>query len=1215
MANTTADASAPRKRGGWLKKLGFVFGILIVLLVVLYLVATSSGFFKSFILPRVSKALGAEVTVSDASISPFSEVVLHNLKVQTTGSEPLVTAPEVHARYNLRDIMGGNIHVDELTLSSPTVVLVQNPDGSSNLDPITKHQKPTEKKPETSGKPATPSKPLQIDLRKIALTDATIRQLKTDKSGDKDSLEVSHLNLTVENVKNGQSGKLTVSAGVKDEKTSSKPDVSGVLEAKASGEYTFALSQDLAPTSVKGGTQLEISRAEGAFSDVAGGSLALDCEVTPDEIKQLALHLQKGAKRLGELRVSGPFSAEKKEGKLMVEILSIDRQLLNLAGAKNGIRFGTTTINSTNQVEIAKAGTLITTIGQMDVSKFQMKRASNSTPTLDLRSDYDVTVDLAQSNAVLRNLTITGMQGGNQLLHGELTSPMRIAWGGGASDMGDSAFTFTLTGLNLPDWKPFLGDSVSEGKVSAQAKILSQQAGNQLTFDIGVQADNLAARSGSNSISQAGIVLKVNGQATAMKQFNLKSYSLQLSHRKDTVLSVSGSGTYTKSEKPEDAAADMQLAVETFLPRLMELSPQPGSELSSGTVELKGHFVQKGTAQSITGNFALSDLTGNFGSNQFKNFAVTADLDVAMTPEQVQIHKATGKITNSGQAGGNFDVTGNYDRMKSSAQFTAHLTDVNESGLRPVLEPMLTDKKLVSVALGANVSIQYATNGPSAFKGDLQVTKLVVSDPKGQFPATPLEAKMQFDVSMNKQVTDIKQFQVTLTPTSRGKNSIELTGHVDATQTNAIQGNLKLAADSLDVTTYYDLFVGDKKGTATKTASASSSTYPGGTASASSSTYPGGSAAAPSGSSDQEPPAKQLPFKNFTADATVGKLYLREFEVSDAHIGVKIDGGHVVVNPFKLALNGAPVNATVDLDMSVPGYKYDVSFDATRVPIAPYIDSFEPERKGQLGGTFTANAGIKGQGTTGPNLQKYLSGKFSGGSTNLNLAVNNVKNPAIKIIVNVVATIPELLRNPASGVSSLIGGVLGLGKGGLTDQLSRSPIDAVTVAGQIGSGQVTLSKAEVRSVAFLADAPGTITLAPVLTNSALQIPVSISLARSLANQLGMTPANTPTNAPYVKLPDFVTIKGTIGVMKVDVDKLKVASMALQASGNGKIGGAVQGVTSIFSGSKTNGNAAQNLIQGVGGLLGGGNSNTNSGSNQQAAPVENLLNGLFGPKKK
>jgi uncharacterized protein involved in cysteine biosynthesis len=133
MTDATLASPAPRKGRGWLRLLAWIAGILIVLLVLVYFVATSSAFFKGVILPRVSKAVNADITVGDASISPFKEVVLRNLKVQTTGIEPLVTAAEVRVRYSLMDIVGGNIHVDEVLLSSPTVILIENPDKSSNL--------------------------------------------------------------------------------------------------------------------------------------------------------------------------------------------------------------------------------------------------------------------------------------------------------------------------------------------------------------------------------------------------------------------------------------------------------------------------------------------------------------------------------------------------------------------------------------------------------------------------------------------------------------------------------------------------------------------------------------------------------------------------------------------------------------------------------------------------------------------------------------------------------------------------------------------------------------------------------------------------------------------------------------------------------------------------------------------------------------------------
>src|SRR6266852_1088186 len=109
MVDASVSSPAPRKRRNWLRIIGVIFAILIGLLVGAYFVGTSSAFLKGVILPKVSKSLNANVTVSDASLSPFSKVVLKDLKVQTTGTEPLVTAPEVRFRYSLMDIIGGRI--------------------------------------------------------------------------------------------------------------------------------------------------------------------------------------------------------------------------------------------------------------------------------------------------------------------------------------------------------------------------------------------------------------------------------------------------------------------------------------------------------------------------------------------------------------------------------------------------------------------------------------------------------------------------------------------------------------------------------------------------------------------------------------------------------------------------------------------------------------------------------------------------------------------------------------------------------------------------------------------------------------------------------------------------------------------------------------------------------------------------------------------------
>ena len=123
---------------------------------------------------------------------------------------------------------------------------------------------------------------------------------------------------------------------------------------------------------------------------------------------------------------------------------------------------------------------------------------------------------------------------------------------------------------------------------------------------------------------------------------------------------------------------------------------------------------------------------------------------------------------------------------------------------------------------------------------------------------------------------------------------------------------------------------------------------------------------------------------------------------------------------------------------------------------------------------------ISGAGITGASLQKNLAGQFDVNSTNLNLSVVNLKSSMLKTLINVVAGIPELIRNPTGTVSSLLGGLTGKAgtSGGLADDLQRSPINAIIVQGTAGSGRIDLKKAVVQSAAFEADASsGTVTLA------------------------------------------------------------------------------------------------------------------------------------------
>jgi len=1206
----TTKSGAPKRRNG-LKILGFGIGGLLVLLIVAYIVGTSSGFFKSVILPKVSASMNAQVTVDEASISPFSSVVLKNLKVQTTGAEALFTAAEVRARYSLMDIIGGHINIDEVGVVSPVVCLVQNADGSSNLDPITKSGS-SGKSPSQPSEPAS-KKPLNLNLKKVTLTDGAVKVISLAKTGARTTVEINRLNFSLENIANNQSGKMAVKGELRMEQGGS--NATSLLRAGMDGAFALALTQDLMPASVQGNARLDVAEATGALSGAAGLGVALNCDLNPTQLKQISLGLVKGNARLGDLLISGPFDAQKLEGNLTVTLQSIDKNLLNLAGAAQGLDFGPTTLNSTSQVQIAKSGQLITAAGGLSLAQFQVTRTNQTTPSLNLAARYDLTVDNLAKTAEIRTLALTGIQKGQRLLQGDLTSPMRVSWGNSSNALGDSAFKFELAGLDLADWRAFTGEAVPAGQIRANGTLLSQAGGNALTFDFGTQIERLTVVAGTNRLTDAGVSMSVKGKATNLKQINLTEYKLELSRLTQPLLSAGGAGTVDLDAD----TADLNLNGQAFLSALLQAFPAPGVSVSNGSATLKVHLAKKKNIQDITGNLALADFSGRAGSNIFKNFGASVDLNVTADPATVQIKKVSGGLTEAGKPGGTFALSGVYGLTNGATQLKASLTDFNQIGLHTFLEPVLNGKQVLSLALNGDATIAFDPKADSSVLANLALTNLVVKDPTGQIPAEPLQAGMRLDASIKNQITEIKQARLSLKPTDRAKNEITLQGKVDMSETqidkgltnSLIKGGLIVSAEALDFTQFYDLFMSGP----TRATSPASGNTPAPTAST-----------PPAKTSEKEPDPIQTPFRNFSMDLKIGRVYLHELELTNILTTLKLDSGKVLLKPCDLAINGAPVKATVDCDLGVSGFKYLVDFSAVQIPFAPLVNSFAPDRRGQIQGTLTAVGNVSGAGTSGASLQKNLNGKFDIGTTNLNLAIANLRSPLLRTTINVIAIIPELVKGGGSGaVGTITGALFGgakSGQGGLTDEVTQSPIDVIQARGSMGAGLVKLDNALVQSPAFRAITHGTVTLQPILTNSTLEFPLQIALRRSIAEKINFVPAGTPTNANYVSLPEFVSIQGTLGNPKQQINKSALIGTALQQLGgnlpgvNQKTGNLLQGLGAALGGQTAGTNSigstnsgAGSLLQGLGGLIGTKTTTNSTSLTTNQSPVGGLLQGL------
>lgn len=973
-----STATSPTVKSGrrWLRRLVWFFLTLVVLVVVLYFVVTSSAFFKGVVLPRVSRSLNAEVTVREASLSPFSEVILRGLTVRTPGEAPVLTAEAVVARYDLKAILRGKIVVHEARLESPVVLVVRNADGTSNLDPFLKASGS-----ELDNDDGTPSKASQLQIAKVSLQNGRVRMIKDYDAQHRDTTELSKLNVNLSNVRNGQEGTVDFSAEVTMTNNPPAPGTNGNMVAEATGNFRFMLTPDLKPATVQGAALFAIKAADGSLTEVTGLEAALRSEVTPTEIKYLALEFSKAKTNLGQVSISGPFDAAKTEGHLTVLARGIDRQILNLLGAAHGLDFGATTISATNEIDLTAGGSTIRSQGTLDIMRLSVTQEGETSPAVDLRLQFRTSVDQSNQIAELESFTLQGNQNGQPLLYGTLTSPMKISWGEAAKPLGDSALRLAVTNFHLADWRPFLGASDVDGVVAADLKLQSSGAADELTIDLVSRITDLSSLLGTNRISGAQAFTRVSAKVTQGDKVHLRETKLELTQGGAAVLSLSATGDYGVAT----GDANLGFNLESSLPGLLAILPQPDTTARSGTLQLQGRLTQTNGLRAIDASLKLAQFTGQYGEYQFTNFA----------------------------------------------------------------------------------------------------------------------ARLQLDVGQDKQITDLRQVQLTLTPTDRAKNELNITGRLDLTDTNATQGSIKIASTGLDLTSYYDIFAAPAE---TSAAPASPKPTP----------TPAPTTTSPA---PVEPKAMTLPLRNFAMEVAVAALYLREVSVTNWQTGLKIDSGRVSLKPIQLTLNGAPVKANAELNLGVDGYEYDFALDAVGIALEPLVNTFLPEDKGRYKGDLIAQAQFKGRGTTGVNLREHLAGRASITFTNADIQIFQPKLKKLLTPIALILNSPELLN---------------------------SPLNHFTLQSQAGQGKIDVSQLVIASTAFRAETTGSIPIANVVMKSPLkEWPVAFSLSRSLASAVRLMPTNTPPSVQFVQLPDFIRLTGTLEEPAVKLDKLALTGSVLE----------------------------------------------------------------------
>ncbi|MSU31702.1 MAG: hypothetical protein EXS25_03375 [Pedosphaera sp.] len=1187
-----------------------IAGGILASLIPLYFLITSSFFIRAVLLPKVSSSIGANIASESVSFSPFSSLEIRKLVLTPMGNEMLASIDLVRVRYSLTAILGGTLDISELTLENPVIQLIGQADGSFNLP------KPGTSSKATSAR-STDFKPLALNIRNLTLRNGTLRA-STQSTNGTQSIEVTALSLALDRLGGSTLGKLSLSAAV----TTRLPDRSQ-LTGRIEGAYEISLNAALKPELIKGKLTTLFTSASGGLKELSSLGAVLDLDATGSDLRQLGLNFLQDGKSFASVQLAGTYDLTKKEASISYKISDIDRRVIRLGAPTLPFDFGKTVLSAQGRVNLVQQGEQVSSQGRIQINDLTLTSSNGVTPALQISLDYKGGVNLKEGSATVEKVELTGMQAEATLIAGSLDRQMNLSWGSAKKGFRDSTFSLKLTALNSRDWTALTGPGLPSGTLSSSLSLRADRDGRDLKATLDAVIEDIAAEVSGKPIRGLRSSIKLDAALLEFDQIGVSQFTLSIGRQQLQLADLTGALNYNLSSKE----SGVQISGDLNLPTILAEVPVESLNIASGGLRFSSSFLTKPGTTNISIDLTLIDFAGTVGKNIFKDYKAVLGLSADISGSTLSLQRLTIAPETGFISGGSLTLSGQYDLARGYGKVSYQAVNLNENALAPLVGVAFLPNRLTSIRLDSSGSATFSQNQTTAdfnadLKSDLQVSRLLVEDPAGRLPKTPLTLGLTLDASKKNSSIDLHRILIDLGKTTNLLNQLILAGRIDTAKTNPSPSAISLKSDGLDLTSLFTLFGGGAPSTNSVTKSATPATR-----------VPTSSVA------DVEPAPIVLPFRQLTADIDIARILLKEINVAGLKGQIALTNGSIHLNPFLLKLNDAPISAKVLADVSVPGYRYDVDLKSGAIPLEPFVNSFMPDRRGQIHGTVTLNTALKGTGVTGTNLVSHLTGGFGFTATNLNLKLSEATSPLMKTIIGVVINIPRMIKDPTAAVSGLLTRVTG-GSSVATEpwieQLQAKPLDVITLSGDVSGGTFAIKTARIQSAAFKAEASGGIKILPILTNSSLQIPVLIAIERSLAAQASLLDSGTPTNAVFAPFPAFLTIKGTVGTPKADINYTALAGYGLRAMnramgglgtniGN-KIAGAANLLGNLAGGTKTNATPQiktepSTLLNGAvntfGSLLGGGLKATNRPSgpstNAPANPVGDLLKAFGRPK--
>jgi hypothetical protein len=447
-----AESTLQSKEGGHRRLLRWaLFAVLAIsfVLVALYFTVSSSAFVRGVLLPRMGKGYNAEITAQEAVLRPFSSLTLRGLNVRSAGTEPVLQADELHARFRLGDLLANRNRLEELTLVNPVFHVLEQPDGSRNVDPLLEGQTP-----------ADPDETRELAWHNIAIRNGTVYWTRLGGEGARTDMVWTGMEAHLDRLANDAAGRFTFSSRM--ETAVARPWGADQLQAELYGTAEFDLGPGLEPRSLRITSTNIVTDAGGAWADLAGYRAVVEGELVPGHLDRLSAQFLRNGELLGQIRASGPVDLERSEAAVTVVVDGIGHPLLNLVGARWDLQFGDSRLDATLDLAVRDGGSSMGLSGRVNSAPLRLTRAGQTTPAMDLHASFETFLQQDEQRARLDSFRLEGRQEGQVIIEAGLSQPVNLSWAEGFMVSDETMVTMNLRRLSVTDWQPFLDRMLQE---------------------------------------------------------------------------------------------------------------------------------------------------------------------------------------------------------------------------------------------------------------------------------------------------------------------------------------------------------------------------------------------------------------------------------------------------------------------------------------------------------------------------------------------------------------------------------------------------------------------------------------------------------------------------------------------------------------------------------------------------------------------------------